>query len=239
MGKQITIKRLVLGDRGIKGLYFSDFHYKGKLSEPYMKRLRAIVIREKPDFIMCLGDLIDYNYGLECDRLPVVAGLRELYAPYGKYAVYGNHERNNGREDRYKDVLNRGAFRLLVNSEVVLNIRGHKIGLTGLDDGLLGDIECVPMVKACDYRIVMVHEPDVVDYLEGYPFQLQVSGHTHGGQVRLPLLGRLVSVRGGRHYDKGYYEIEENKGLYVSSGIGNSRLPIRVGNCPEVVVLEI
>lgn len=224
--------------KGIRIAYFTDTHYNGEKDNKIIDRLIEKINKLNTDIVIFTGDLVDSKYsGNNLEYL--TSALSRIEARYGKYAVYGNHERNMGREVRYNKILKDSGFKLLVNEEKLIEVGDSKLSLIGLDDYLLGEyIDILPNNES-DYSIVLSHEPDRANRLDSSKYDLQLSGHTHGGQVRLPFIGRLTTVKGGTFYDKGMYNISDRMSLFVSSGIGNSRLDIRAGNIPEIVIIEL
>lgn len=224
--------------KGLTIIQFTDTHYNGSKKDKLMSKVVERINSLNADLVIFNGDLIDFKYkGTDFKYLS--NKLNDINAKYGKYAVYGNHDRNNGREVRYEKVLKESGFKLLKNQEEVINIGKSKVSLIGLDDYLLGDFENVLPSNGSEYSIALAHEPDMANELDKSKYDLQLSGHTHGGQVRLPFIGRISKVRGGIYYDKGMYTLSDKMSLYVSSGIGNSRLDIRFGNIPEIVSIEL
>ncbi|MEG2247253.1 MAG: metallophosphoesterase, partial [Peptostreptococcaceae bacterium] len=89
-----------------------------------------------------------------------------------------------------------------------------------------------------DFNLMLIHEPDIMDGFKEGKIDLAVAGHTHGGQVSLPIKGEILAPPYGKKYTKGFYEINENN-LYVSSGLGSTKLPFRLMNIPEIIEFNI
>ncbi len=147
---------------------------------------------------------------------------------------------------RYAKIMKESGFRLLVNENETITLKnGEKINVIGIDDIILSRPDFEAAFKGIEtkgYKLFISHAPDVVDRLPGEGVvDLQLSGHSHGGQVRLPIVGAPFTVPYGRKYIKGLYEVSEREGmlLYVNSGIGTSQLPYRFLNPPEITLFLI
>jgi len=169
--------------------------------------------------------------------------LAALRAPLGVYMVLGNHERRIDPRWGEKP-FHRSEFRLLCNAAHPLYVDGASLWLIGVDDVLmrLGDLALarrdVPP-EAC--KILLVHEPDfadhVVETMDG-PIDLQLSGHTHGGQVRLPGVGPLLLPVLGRKYPMGLYRLN-GMWLYTNRGLGVASPSVRLFCRPEITLFTL
>ncbi len=222
---------------------FSDTHVSNYFPPDTM--LKKVVERlqtEKPDLILFTGDLFDTMITYAGDVEEVTELLSTLEAPYGKYAVYGNHDYQSGTYYRYRKILEDAGFRLLKNEVEV--IEELNCNIIGLDESLLGygTMKVAENVTNGLYNLVLSHEPDVILEAEKN-VDLQVSGHTHGGQCILPIVGALHLPRLGQTYTNGRYDVELGDGseaiVYVTSGIGMSKLPFRFLVPPEIVILTL
>jgi predicted MPP superfamily phosphohydrolase len=200
-----------------------------------VERLNA----ERPDAILLLGDFVD-AHPLWGGRLPpelVAHEVAALQAPLGIYAVLGNHDWQ-AAGDRMWTALERAGVPVLENRAVELTESLHVAGLADLrcrrpdlPSALAGIPPDAPV-------ILLSHDPDVFPYVPER-VALTLSGHTHGGQIAIPLLRRLaIPSRHGERYARGHV-VEEGRHLYVSSGFGTSGVPLRFLAPPEVVVLEL
>lgn len=228
-------------------IQFSDTH----LGPDYtIDQLQSLVDRMnllKPDMVVFTGDLFDNyaEYGSKNRKLAQKV-LAKIEAPLGKYAVYGNHDRGGGGSRVYKEYMEEAGFMVLVNEvHTITSANGERLTITGLDDFLLG----IPMIERTlqslrpqDLNLLLVHEPDVADRFTDYPIDLQLSGHSHGGQVSIPFLKPLITTSLGNKYIEGLYSLEGKirpLTLYVNRGIGTTRLPIRLFEKPELTVIRL
>jgi predicted MPP superfamily phosphohydrolase len=217
---------------GFRLVQLSDFHYsEDRNTLAYLQHVVSQANSLQPDLIVLTGDFVDSNL----DGLPdLIKTLAELKAKWGVYAVLGNHDHRRGAS-AVRHGLEEVGIKLLWNENVTLTGDAAALSLIGLDDWLRGRPQIRPALDslpAHTTNILLVHEPDVADIICRYPqFHLQLSGHSHGGQIRLPLLGPLILPVLGQKYDQGYYQVE-GLHLYTSRGVGTlSDVPFRF-NCP-------
>lgn len=247
----IEPKRLVVGQHSLTAnkqssetvriVQFSDVHLSRFFTLNDFEKVIHKINAQKPDLIVFTGDLFDNfsQYG------PSEAAdlLGQLNAPLGKFAVYGNHDYGGGAAQGYHQVMNAGGFTVLLNEgRTVATTGGHQLFLAGVDDGLLGNAalqETFLTMPKSDYSILLAHEPDLADYLTNENVQLVLSGHSHGGQVKLPFF--TVKNQLAKHYTAGFYTLERPQPtkLYVSSGIGTTALPLRFGVPPRIECFDI
>ncbi|MEN2766610.1 metallophosphoesterase [Ornithinibacillus xuwenensis] len=218
-------------------LQFSDthigFHYDLDQFEELTKQINQL----KPDLIVFTGDLVDEPNQYSWDnRLTDLLGT--LNAPYGKYWVYGNHDHGGYGTETIKKVMHSAGFNLLQNSHQAIEINQDRIILAGIDDVMLGRPDLTKTIENTNpelFTILLAHEPDFADITVQYPIEVQLSGHSHGGQVRLPFVGHLYTPIYAEKYVEGKYTFESsNLNLYVSRGIGTTRLPYRFLCKPEI-----
>ncbi len=241
----ITIRDLPPAFEGLRLVQLSDLHYGHQLPFDHLLEAVDVAQAQRPDVIVLTGDFIHAGF----KHVRHVAGvLGRLHAPFGVFAVLGNHDfsvRNSLGIRRHKDLhravadaLSDRGIRVLNNENVPLIRHGQHVVLAGVNDlwsracdvdrALAGLCESLP-------RIVLAHNPRTIDQLGGRRCDLMLSGHTHGGQVDLPVLGRVVLGRNA--YAAGLYSIEDSL-LYVNKGVGfGFRIRYRVR--PEVTVLTL
>lgn len=211
-----------------------------------LHQLEAVVERineQQPDIIVFTGDLIDSVRQYD-DTGQVSRVLARLKAARGNFAIYGNHDYGGGAEKYYKDIMEKAGFHVLVNEKLTIKLDdGRRMAFLGLDDVMLGDPQpkqLMAVIDARDYNVLLLHEPDYADKFKGSDIDLVLAGHSHGGQIRLPFIGALVRVPYSMKYNKGFYEINGGKTrLYVNSGIGNTQLPFRFMNMPQIAVFDV
>ena len=225
----------------LRVVQFSDVHIASRTSVEDFIRLVARINALRPDVVVFTGDLFD-NYNAYGPGGAVADALGDIEAPYGKFAVWGNHDRGGGASRVYAQVLEEAGFTLLTNETALFALEnGSTVLVGGLDDAMLGraDPEGLSrqMEQEADYRLLLLHEPDVADSISPGAADLVLSGHSHGGQIWLPL-EYAVTPPLARRYVRGFYEVGGMR-LYVNTGIGTTGIPARLGVRPELTVFEL
>ena len=209
------------------------------------KKLRSIVEETnqlQPELIVILGDYMSSNGHVTSRVEPEVFGprLKDFRASFGVYSVLGNHDWwYNGAKVRQN--LEQNGIRVLENQVLQIDVRSTKIWLVGLADLWTRPqriAETIAQVPEGQTMIALAHNPDIFPNVpERVP--LLLAGHTHGGQVRFPVIGTVVqSSDFGDRYVRDHV-FENNHHLFVTTGIGTSIMPVRFGVPPEIVLLTI
>ena len=236
---------------GLTILHISDLHIKGNDSrqENMIKKLEDL----NPDLILITGDFIDYDEDIQyCADI-----LGKLKVKIGKFGVFGNHDyyrynamdfitrnkfpsRQNDSE-KIAEVLNDAGMTILVNSYRYLNINGRKVCVIGVGDNLRRCelARVLPDDHDNSFKILMCHYPDVVFDSDISKVDLVLTGHTHGGQVRLPIIGAVISW--SKVPLKSASGLFRHNGtiMHISPGIGTATLPMRFLCRPEATLLEL
>ncbi|MFV0504138.1 MAG: metallophosphoesterase [Lachnospirales bacterium] len=239
-GKYVERKRLIKKEYNLNIKYkiavFSDTHFGNKFNENNINKIVNIINKEKVDFVFFVGDLFDrFNTYGEGEEI-ISCGLKKMQAKYGKYAVIGNHDEGRNNCEDYKRICNNGEFRVLVNEIVEIEIEGETIKIFGADDVFFGEKANFGEHMTKDsFNIFLMHEGDLVDEMNNV--DLAFAGHTHNGQINIPLGKKIVKPYMGTKYKYGYYKVDRGA-LIVSGGVGVTRLPIRLFAVPEVVVVK-
>jgi uncharacterized protein len=224
----------------------SDFHYDPYFSVTPIKAGIQMVNDLNPDLVVLTGDFVTMPFRdsrKHENRLAMEAAdpcsevLRALQAPHGVFAILGNHDHIFGPEG-VTDSLQARGIQVLRNRSVAIEKDKRHFWLAGLDD-VLGDgadlDETLRRIPPGETTVLLCHEPDFADIAALYGPALQISGHSHGGQVRLPLFGAPILPPLGRKYPWGWRRLGSMQ-LYTNCGIGTVNLPIRL-NCPPEVTL--
>ncbi len=234
---------------GFTVVHISDFH-----NEQFGDHQRTILERikeQKPDMIAVTGDLIDCRHPNVDVAMEFMRGAVEL-APV--YYVPGNHERWISTEymELCKQMLEAGVH-LIVNRQVTIPYNGEEIVCMGVEDPEFYDVigvdaeadiirEKIEMFDYSekDFTLLLSHRPELFEVYKEAGVDVILTGHAHGGQFRLPLFGGLVAPNQGLFpkYDAGLFR-EDGTNLIVSRGVGNSIIPIRLNNPPEIVVVKL
>jgi hypothetical protein len=228
---------------GLKIAVLSDLHVGSPhRSLANLSKVVAATNAEQPDLIVLLGDYVITGVlgGEFIEPEPIAAELAALKAPLGVVAVLGNHDWwYNG--ERVRKALESNRIRVLENQNLLLTHQGQSFWLCGLADMWTRGERLLPTlaeIHDANPIIALTHNPDLFPLMPAR-VSLSLAGHTHGGQVNLPLIGRpVVPSKFGQRYAYGLVE-ENGKKLFVTEGIGTSIIPIRFRAAPEIVLLTI
>jgi uncharacterized protein len=240
--QEISLRRWPAHLDGFTIALLSDFHYDPYFSVHPLRSSIGMVNALHPDLIVLTGDFVslpvfgDAEEGASAAE-PCAELLRQMHAPYGLWAVLGNHDIFTD-PDRITSVLVGAGIKVLSNQSVPIERDGARFWLAGVDDvlGRTADLDAtLHVVPSDEATILLAHEPDFADEVTRYPVDLQLSGHSHGGQVRVPLIRPLYLPDLARKYVLGLYKIG-GLTLYTNPGIGTVRVPVRL-NCPPEITL--
>lgn len=229
--------------RALRIAFLSDFHAGSHAGDA--ARLRAIVAEAAalaPDLVLYGGDFVNMQL-IGGGRLPphtIADILARLDAPLGRYAVLGNHDHTYGPED-VVEALEQRQIRVLADAKVGLDVAGHAIDLIGLPDARDLRPTGLALLRTLDAArpsIVLAHDPAWFAHVPSGP-HLTLAGHTHGGQVCVPLVGALTNASSApRRWTYGHV-VEQGRHMYVTSGLGSSGIPLRINMPPEYALIEV
>lgn len=223
---------------GKKICQLSDLHLESlRISA---EDIRQAVMAQKPDIIVITGDII--NTRTDLDKLDSYLG--SYTAPWGKYMVMGNNDYSHLSRTLFKRYLKKleslGWIPLINDSAYLANLNLWIIGIddpaTAHDDVDLAYKKVSPLnTPKSDFRLVLAHSSDCLDDVASYGADLLLTGHTHGGQIRLPGLDPLITntYLGDLGFYEGYHIINEVP-LYINRGLGESSIPLRLNVPPEI-----
>ena len=220
----------------------SDFHYDPHFSVHPLHAAIPIVNNLRPDLIVLAGDFVSAPSFGDVRKAafaaePCAQLLRQMTAPEGLWAVLGNHDVETDPE-HVTSVLQAENIHVLANQSRAIERNGARVWLAGVNDVLGGTAdlqETLRRVPASEAVILLAHEPDFADEASHYPVDLQFSGHSHGGQVRIPLLPPLYLPSMAKKYVLGTYQVGPLT-LYTTAGLGTVGVPVRL-NCPPEITL--
>ncbi|MBE6033693.1 MAG: metallophosphoesterase [Clostridiales bacterium] len=225
----------------LKIAVFSDTHFSDWYTTDDFQEVITRINEQSPDMVFFVGDLIDNFNTYTGDVNQIIDCLSRINAPLGKFAVYGNHDYGGGAEWEYEGIMQSGGFTVLTGDYYALD--DLKLAIIGIDDILIGGGS--PAIASWGredyYNIILCHEPDIVDEILDYNVNLMISGHTHGGQINIPFYTSKFLPPYGEKYLKGLFEFENhiNTKLYVTSGIGMTKLPFRFLAPPDVTFITL
>lgn len=230
---------------GVKIAHVSDLH-----NHQWGDKLIEKIEIENPDIIAITGDLVDSrktNFDIAFQFIQDASEIAPIYY------VTGNHESRLADYALLKERLENASVNMMDDYSVFIEKENKKIQISGIQDpdfvepmargGIQGEIVRTKLNETVDknyFNIVLSHRPEHFEQYVRVGADLVLTGHAHGGQVRIPFLGGLVAPNQGLlpNYTNGVYE-EEDTAMIVSRGLGNSIIPVRINNRPELVVIQL
>lgn len=233
---------------GLKIVHITDLHYGTTVFEKELENLVNETNNLKPDIVVFTGDLFDSEETYDKDIL--ITYLSKIEPKIGKYAISGNHDKLI--EDFYEVIEKSGFVNLDNKYEIIYYNSNEPIIISGISSNYEDSSNIADKTKEFDeyinnlnendikpiYSILLIHEPDFVDNINIDNYDLILSGHSHLGQVRLPIIGKLYTPYGSLKYYDEYYKIK-NSDLYISGGIGTSWMKFRLFNKPSINLYRI
>ena len=242
-----TDTRLPAALEGIRAVYISDVHVGPYYSEADVERLVKRIGELDPDIVFFGGDLVQRAGDVEAvDRERVARAFAALEPRLGKFAVLGNHDiRTPVMQAIAEAMLRGGGFTLLYNSAAEAApgffVAGTAPWPDEGEDSPRNQADVTQVAWTTDggaFSLLLSHEPEQAHKNAQYPFALQLSGHTHGGQVNFPFAGFVYKKAGMGDYLSGFYDAGDLR-MYVSRGVGTSVVRVRFFAPPEIVVLTL
>ena len=244
----ISSKDIPLSYDGFRIVHISDLHNTeiGKNNADLLEMLRL----SNPDMIAITGDLLDSR---KTDIPAALHFIEEAVKIAPCYYVTGNHEARIKEYDEFRNSLTALGVAVMEDASIELTQNGEAITLLGVNDPsfqtdyLFGDTGTIMNFKLQEltkenhgFTVLLSHRPELFDIYVENAIDLVLSGHAHGGQFRIPLAGGLFAPNQGLfpQYDAGVYT-EKNTSMIVSRGIGNSIIPFRINNPPEIILIEL
>ena len=239
---RLTYKKLSNDFYGLKIAHLSDIHYGRTVHKKELEKIKKEINLMKPDIIVFTGDLIDKDTKLNSNDIKVLNDfLNGMEANIGKYAITGNHDH---MFSNYDIILENGGFINLNNTyDLIYTNSTEYILLAGVSTNVYGKKTINEKLEETftymekteikpNFTILLMHEPDFIDEIDYSKFNLVLAGHSHNGQVRLPLIGAIFKPNYAKKYYDEHYKIK-NTDLYISSGIGVSEVNFRLFNRPS------
>lgn len=235
---QIPLKDLHPALEGFTIAVLADFHLFPLTQLELIRKAVAMTNALESDLAVLLGDYVWRDVEAIFDLAPALAGLN---ARHGVFSILGNHDHRTNSAVITQG-LTRAGLPLLVNEGLPISSGEGILYLAGLDDGLGGKPDfqsAMENLPAEAPTILLVHEPDLADrYSLDNRVILQLSGHSHGGQIRFPKIGALILPYLGWKYDFGLYKVH-NMWLYTNRGLGVTNVPVRYNCPPEITEITL
>ena len=245
MRRETALRRWPARLEGFTVVLLTDFHYDPLFSVHPLQAAIGMVNALRPDLIVLAGDFVTVPFFGSDERAAATAEpcarlLREMRAVHGSWAVMGNH-------DYYTNpiivtaALQAQGIRVLANQSAAVETNGARFWLAGVNDvqSQTADLgQTLQGVPGDEATVLLAHEPDFADEAARFPVDLQLSGHSHGGQIRIPFVGPLYLPELARKYVWGMYQIGALS-LYTNAGLGTVSLPVRWNCPPEITLLTL
>lgn len=241
----IRLTRLPEQFEGFRIAQLSDIHYGPFMGAPDVERALSLIEPFHPDLLVATGDFVSHPFG----HRNGLAGARnadpcaEVLTRWKScpiVAILGNHDHWNGAEIVSGAIRNYG-IKLLRNASLPIERDGARLWIAGVDDVLTGvaDLDrTLAVVPRSEATILLAHEPDYADYVATFPVDLQISGHSHGGQVQIPGIGPIILPQLARKYPVGLNHVG-NLQVYTNCGLGVITPPVRLFCPPEVTLITL
>ena len=220
-------------DIGLKIAHISDTHFDERYTSKQYQTVIDVINEAEPDVLFFTGDLFQVKTISDTLEEEITTFLSNLKCDH-KYAVLGNHDYYGEGDftDQVIDILESSGFVVLVNQVTELTLNDSTYQIVGLDDYKEGNREYNVVLDTLDEEkqtIILSHQPDTFDLVMEYDFLAMFSGHSHGGQLRLPIIGDIYNVPGAKKYNEKHYLVD-GKNLYISFGLGESVVNFRLFN---------
>jgi uncharacterized protein len=224
---------------GYRIVQISDIHIGTWINNAKLSGIIELVNDNEPDLVAITGDFVTFDP--QRFTYDLISNLRKLTPPDGSVAVLGNHDHwTDARVIR--QVLKQSNIIDLSNKFITINKGDAALHIAGLDDTLEGLDRLDQVLQEIPTEgtaILLVHEPDLADYSASTGrFALQLSGHSHGGQIRLPFFGTPLLPPHGQKYPSGFYQIKDMS-LYTNRGVGTAVLQLRLNCPPEISIFNL
>ncbi len=225
--------------RTLRVVQLTDIHAGVYMSRAQIRRYAQQVAALKPDLFVLTGDYISNSMKFLPDCVEEMARVR---ARYGTFATMGNHERWYGQQGAILAMFRQHRITFLLNAHRVIQTHQGPVAVAGIDDLRAGYPDLPGALQGLDSAIptiLLSHRPEIFPLAASYGIPLTLSGHYHGGQIKLGLPGLNLSlIQLLTPYPEGLYRIEDSH-LYVSRGVGTTFTPIRLNARPEVTLIQL
>jgi predicted MPP superfamily phosphohydrolase len=244
--QEIALHRWPTQLNGFTIALLSDLHYDPYFSVHPLKAAIGMVNDVNPDLIALTGDFVTAptfdgdKKKAAAQSEPCASLLRQMHSRYGLWAVLGNHDCFTDAK-HVAHALRAEGIQVLINHSEPMELKGTRFWLSGVNDVLsqAADLDTtLANVPRNEATILLAHEPDYADQVARHPVDLQLSGHSHGGQVRIPFARPPYLPPMARKYYLGLYRIGRLT-LYTNPGLGTMGLPVRLFCPPEITLLTL
>jgi len=242
---EVRLRRLPEAFDGFRLAQISDIHFGPFMGKSGVERGVAVAKSMRPDFVVLTGDFVSHSLGKThgADGAHHAEPCADVLAQWKNtpmLAILGNHDHWNGA-DIVAGALRERGIRVLRNEAMAIERGGARLWMAGVDDALVqaADLpKTLSGIPPSEATVLLAHEPDFADYAATFPVDLQLSGHSHGGQVRLPGIGPIVLPEMAKKYHTGLNRVGAMQ-VYTNWGLGMITPPVRFLCPPKVTVLTL
>ena len=227
---------------GLKVVHISDIHYGQITNDKLLNKLVKEVNLLKPDIVILTGDLLDSKKAINDDDINAITSeLSKINSSIGNYAISGD---NDITFDNWSKIISDCGFKSIDNSYELIYSSGYTpmllagIGATNQNSIKEQYTKIEEFINSSDqfnsiYKILLIHQPDLIDYINYSHFNLILAGHSLGGQINLPTINQWLLPDGAKKYFHEYYKLDDTN-LYISNGVGTSSFKFRLFNSPSI-----
>jgi predicted MPP superfamily phosphohydrolase len=232
---KIRLKRLPKNLEGFRLVHLSDIHHSPFTDIAHISRAVEISNQLKPDMFVLTGDYISHETAYIA---PMAKVLGQLKSEFGTYACLGNHDHWTNAE-MVTDLMRQENINVLINEGFRFAARGASFWLAGVDDYMVGKTDLRSALRGSfpdEMKMLLAHNPIIVRRAVRVEVDLVLSGHTHGGQIKIRNEEKRILPR--RKLKNGLYRRKDTQ-IYITRGIGTVVLPMRYGCPPEISLIEL
>jgi predicted MPP superfamily phosphohydrolase len=235
---ELAFPALPEGLDGLRVVQISDIHSRVYTPKEVIERVVQVANSLQPDLLFITGDFVsDSKRYID----PCAEALRQAEARYGKFGCLGNHDYYVGALD-VRMAMAEAGITMLVNDGIEVEIAGERLNIAAVDDLWTGQPDvhrALKRIRRDHFTLMMNHNPNYFPFIAEQDVELTLSGHTHGGQINLSVLGLPLDLtRLSTPYVRGLFNIRRSK-LYVNRGIGVTGPPIRFNSPPEITLIRL
>jgi uncharacterized protein len=243
--REIHLSRLPESFSGFRIAQITDIHFGPYMGQAGVQRAVSLAQEFRPDIVVLTGDFVSHPLGQTdgsagAHNAEPCADVFAAWKGVPIVAILGNHDWWNGAEIVAGALADRG-IKVLRNASLPVERGKNRLWIAGVDDVYEGKqdlTKALAKVPPSEATVLLAHEPDFADYSARFPVDLQLSGHSHGGQVRIPGVGPIILPTLGEKYHTGLNRVG-NLQVYTSRGLGVINPPVRLNCKPEVTLITL
>jgi uncharacterized protein len=234
----IHLKNLPRAFNGLKLVHLTDIHHSKFVSFNDVFRMVELSNRQDPDVVLLTGDYITWSKKF---IPPMAEALRNLKSRLGVYAVLGNHDIRVDA-DQVTQALEKAQVKVLRNASARIDLKGDSLWVSGVDEYMYGQSDIALAMKdvpRSQPRILLAHNPEILNEAASHQVDFVLAGHTHGGQIKIPYMRSLnIVTQPGREILEGFVRNGRTQ-MYISRGLGKVVVPVRILCPPEIPVFYL